>query len=101
MKNEFKNIMRYDIGRCASCGDCNKEAPEPSANGEWVKAADIEAVVKKTIGLKHPDYCTMFVGGHGTGDVCWSLLYDIVEEKGEEACKSCEFNKNNEVKNEQ
>ena len=31
------NLPRYEMGRCVSCGDCNREPAYVDESGEWVK----------------------------------------------------------------
>jgi len=31
------NLPRYEMGRCSSCGDCNRDPAYVDESGEWVK----------------------------------------------------------------
>jgi hypothetical protein len=39
---DIEKLPKYSIGRCASCGDCNREADEKDSEGEWVKVEDLK-----------------------------------------------------------
>ena len=34
---DIANLPRYEMGRCSSCGDCNREPEYLDSDGQWVK----------------------------------------------------------------
>ena len=43
---DIANLPRYEMGRCVSCGDCNREPAYVDEDGEWVKFEDVKEFLK-------------------------------------------------------
>ena len=45
---DIANLPRYEMGRCSSCGDCNREPEYLDSDGQWVKFEDVVELLKQT-----------------------------------------------------
>ena len=46
---DIANLPRYEMGRCVSCGDCNRDPAYVDEDGEWVKFSELEVALRSTI----------------------------------------------------
>jgi len=63
------NFPRYEMGRCASCGDCNRESPYVDELGEWTKFKEVVLIysnslhqIKAQIDALIEEFCELYDG---------------------------------------
>jgi hypothetical protein len=52
-----ENLHRYEMGRCVSCGDCNREPAYVDEQGDWVRFEDVVEVEQRADNSAMVPFC--------------------------------------------